>query len=368
MILYQLRSALKDLRSTALRSMAFVAQIIVASLTLALTLGFLFSSLTDLSLASRLSERQVTYFNLYYDADTLPDSSEPLVDFLGETLDESETDYSLVVNNFDAGPNAVGGLVLAATPGFARFYEFFEGDVGQGVALIGSKVTAYQVGDQVATRGGNYEIVSRLPLGANCLDPWSGTKNLDQATILVLPVSEIVSSPGSDHAFEELVGRAILVDPSAQLTDRYVETVRAAGGLTVVPESLSDRTAGVYESQVRNAVAYSLLFGLGLTFILFGIGSSLAAMTRRNLKVYAIMRLSGARIFDIGLRLQWYLLFVFVLPSVLAFGAASAVVPVLAPVMPLAILLIALADLCLSFYALSIIRRSSITELLIRRE
>lgn len=233
----------------------------------------------------RLSERQVSYFNLYYDGDTPPANSEALISFLADQLDDSDTDYSLVVNNFDARH-----------------------------------------------------------------------------------VNTIVSSPGSEHAFEELVGRTILVDPSDQSIERYVATVQTTSGLTVIPELLLDRTASVYTSHLRNAIAYSLLFSFGLAFILFGIGSSLAAMTRRNLKNYAIMRLSGARLQDIGLRLQWYLLIVFVFPSLFAFGVAGAVVPMLAQVLPLAAVLIVLADACLSFNALSIIRRSSISELLNRRE
>lgn len=368
MILYQLHSALKDLRSTILRSLVFIGQIVVASLTLAVTLGFLLSSLADLSVSSRLSERQVSYFNLYYDGDTPPANSEALISFLADQLDDSDTDYSLVVNNFDAGASSAGGLVIAATPGFARLYGFFDGDIGQGVALVGSKVTAYQVGDRIPAAGSSYEVVGRLPFGGNYLDPWSGTKVLDQMTVLLLPVNTIVSSPGSEHAFEELVGRTILVDPSDQSIERYVATVQTTSGLTVIPELLLDRTASVYTSHLRNAIAYSLLFSFGLAFILFGIGSSLAAMTRRNLKNYAIMRLSGARLQDIGLRLQWYLLIVFVFPSLFAFGVAGAVVPMLAQVLPLATVLIVLADACVSFNALSIIRRSSISELLNRRE
>lgn len=343
-------------------------QIIVASLTLVVTLGYLLSSLADLSVSARLSEREVSYFNLYYDANAASTSSDALVSFLTDELDDSATDYSLVVNNFDAGQASVGGLVIAATPGFARFYGFYDGEIGQGVALVGSKVTAYQVGDQVRTAGASYKVVGRLPAGANCLDPWAGTKILDQVTILLLPVGEIVSSPGSDHAFEELAGRVVLVDPSNQKIEQYVEAVRMAGGMIVVPERLSNRTAGVYASHVRDAIAYSLLFIFGIAFIVFGIGSSLAAMTRRNLKNYAIMRLSGARLMDIALRLQWYLLFVFVFPALFIFLAASMAFPTVVVALPYAIIFIALADFCLSLSALSIIRRSSITELLIRRE
>lgn len=359
MIGYQLGAALREIVALRLRAVLLLLQVVVVAVTLAGTLHDTLRSLSDLAVARRFAG-PVSYFTIYYDDMERGEFTEEMTRELISTFDGSSADYSIVKNNYFEAQH-ISVPVLVALGGFAQAYQL---PLSQDNVVIGAGVTAYDVGDVITLGTRQFTIASRLPPQTAYLDPWMGYESLDEVMLLLSSYERFAAMTEPGYWQEELVGRAVLFNPTKSEIEAYVAAADSAGSINIVPRELGQRISSVYEKGLAQSSMFLVFFG---SLMLVVIGTTMAtvdALLVANLRRYQIEMLYGAHQGHVVMRINLFLLLIMSLPILAIFAAISLISPVLRPVLSTLPILLLLIHGVLSVRALWGLNRASVTALL----
>ena len=302
-----LRLAGKDLRRHALSIVLLMAQFAVCLYFLFL-LSFYLSFAAD---SSSGSERMAAHDPVGIEtrggrAASL--SGAAAKSYLTDALTPGGKAYAVIPSALEAG-NEIWPLYV----GLGRFAEVFEllpaGQTAssQPMLLIGSGITALDTGMDVNLGQGSsaaLRIAGRLKPGANFYEGLSKVP-LDQAFLLLCSYEQFTGLLPWDAASIPL-NRIILLAPSHEEIDALISMASTGMGVEMRPYGLGPALRDSAQS-VRHWVSYYLSFFLCLLMMIsLGMVISLYRLIDSNMREYAIHRLSGATMGDLGLRTLVY--------------------------------------------------------------
>lgn len=274
----------------------------------------------------------------------------------------------MVLNNIDAQPRPFVPRVAIATPGFADFHGLKVAADSDKTVVIGANVQALEVGDTFSLGVSNFTVGERAAQGTAFLDSWGGAVSMDDLVLVIVPLPSVVELAGSPGATDELVGRVVLVQPSDTVVSQLLAATGPEKGMTLSPRNVADRLNGPLGGNLRDSIVYTVLFALVLGVIAIACSSTLNGITRRNLRMYAVLQLAGARQVDIAQRLAWFVTIVFLAPVAAVFALGSLVLSGFSAALPFALALALAVCTATLWSALSVVRAAPLVDQINRRE
>lgn len=314
-----LRLAGKDLRHNALTIPLFMAQFAVCLyflFSMALYLGFASDAAAG---ASRLAAYEPVGLQARGSQVSI-NSNEATKKYLTNTLTFNGNAYAVIPSMLE-----VGDEVLPLYVGIGRFAQVFdllpsgESAAKEPKLLIGSKIKGLEIGTRLSL--GQIEsnalmIAGRLKAGASFYEGL-GKVTLDQSTVLLCDFAQFSEFLPWDAATMPIT-QVYLLQPSQEELNDLIRITQSGTGTELRPYNLGSALRDSAQS-TRHWVAYYLSFYLCLLLMIsLGMVSNLYQLIDSNMREYAIHRLLGASMSDLGLRTFVYVA-ILVLPPFLFF-------------------------------------------------
>ena len=354
-MMYQLRSALRDVWRLGFKALLIAVQVAVVGFALGASSGSVNSISRALAVTGEARERNAVYFTSFSTGPVLSRSGLPpqLAERLEHYLRPGSGAHSMLANETTSSG-------VPAVVGFGDFARNNGLPTAEGPLAYAGSNAPVEVGQHVRVGGISAVVAGRLPLGAGFLDPLMNYLFLDRGVVVIAPYER--GFPDVWH--EEIASRLVLPDPSPDEVAAYVRAVSLTKDYGVVPQRLNERADGIYEEMLGVGRLMLALFCALTAAAVASTGFMLAGLVRSRLRDYAIERAYGAPLWLLRVRLQVMLTPLFFVPALGVLAFLSSVLPTVTPIFWYLVAGAVTLQLVASAYADRVLRSTPLVELL----
>ncbi len=289
--------------------------ITMATVVLSFSLMDVLSQVTVLKGGRELRERHAVFFTPYYPPEgDVSRVGDDVVQYLMNLIEQKQAYAAIVYNMALDNPDFAGGYPTLVLFGEV-IPELFPGmhlcDPAP-CAARGAKISGNVV-DSVNLGGKDIPIGQVLPRGTTFFDVNVAGLPLDNRIVIRALTSAIPSLKPIER--EELLARAVLLDPPDSVVHTFVSGA-AQGGLLLVPHEVSmEQPQRFREIMMRSAMYIAgILAFLALAFMAFV--SSARLVMQQERRAFKIRQTYGATPWHISLRIGGFLATVILMPQI----------------------------------------------------
>jgi hypothetical protein len=280
--------------------------ITISAAVLSFGLMEVLSEVAVLKGGKQLREQNAVFFTAYYPPEGgVSQAGDNTIQYLMGLIDQRQAYTAIVYNMALQDPDFAGGhptLLLFGDVVPELFPDMHLCDPAP-CAALGAKVSGY-VGESLNVGGLDIPVEHILPRGVTFFDVNAAGLPLDNRIIIRVPTQVIPHLNPIEQ--EELLTRAVLLDPPDSIVDTFVSGA-AQGGLFLVPNEVSVEQPKRFREIMMGSVMYIVGMLAFLTLAFTAYVSSARLVMQQERREFKIRQMYGATPLHISLRIGGFL-------------------------------------------------------------